>query len=781
MSAVFNTTELSSINQIIAQGYSLITADKNKRPLNSWKEAQTNAIDEDGFKSQFHSKGYDGVCGIVAGYNDLEVMDVDLKVFSTEQEQKEWFDEYVSFLEDNIADFNDKFVIYKTKNKGYHILYKTKRVEGNLKVAKLKGHSQQVLETRGAGGYVVIYQEALNSKTYLDIQYISDEDREILFAVSRSFNYVDEDAIEMQKSPPKPSNMLRDGLTTWEDYNTRGASAEELLVGAGFSVVRRLKDRVVIKRAGAESAYSGYIFNDSGIAYFHSTGTQFDSNKGLTPFSIYTTLNHNGDFSASAKYLYSQGYGDRIERDDKDEFIDELSIEEVAEVVVIDDEEARIREFGSFNPTFPIHTMPQVIQDVHTQIINEGQLVPDFAMMGLLSGIGGLAGKGILVSTIANYKSQASIFGLNVSVPSVGKTESTLPFLQPILDLSTALKIDFEKRNAEYEELSDENKKKADKPVDKSFVLTDVTTEALIAKCAQVPRGILVYMDEGSFLFDSLNMYKQGGGKSDVNKWIQFFNGNAESKGRVGTGGVFASSVSVGFIGTIQPSRLNPIYAENKGSGFMYRFSLMEGEGSPRDAKIDDKPVDLSEYVSLVGRIHDRVDKFKLTVSNDKSVLDTPKARVTHYLVGVAKQIFLDTYNFYNRQKRNPNLTKTEQEMYGKLAIKLGRYLAIIVTVWEQRDGAVSAEMVRYACDICDWEAKSHIDLVKKAVREQTAKKIVDSASNGRKAVSNKDKVFALLRGNSTLSNKEIAEALEGNVNSRTISNYKLQFKKLQD
>ena len=77
---------------------------------------------------------------MITGFEYLECIDCDLKVFSTAKEQKEFWEEYTGYLKDNILDFEDKFVIYKTKNAGYHILYKSKRVEGNLKIAKLKDH-----------------------------------------------------------------------------------------------------------------------------------------------------------------------------------------------------------------------------------------------------------------------------------------------------------------------------------------------------------------------------------------------------------------------------------------------------------------------------------------------------------------------------------------------------------------------------------------------------------------------------------------------------------------
>src|SRR5690606_13676585 len=123
------------------------------------------------------------------GFNYLECVHVDLKVFSTAREQKEWWDEFLPFVEDNILDFHDKFTITKTKNAGYHILYKTKRVDGNNKLAKLKGHKEAILETRGNGGYIFVYDNFLNDKTYNDIDFITDEDRDILMGICDTYDY----------------------------------------------------------------------------------------------------------------------------------------------------------------------------------------------------------------------------------------------------------------------------------------------------------------------------------------------------------------------------------------------------------------------------------------------------------------------------------------------------------------------------------------------------------------------------------------------------------------
>ena len=150
--------------------FSLITVGESKVPNFSWKPQQTKKLEWNEFLERYNYKGgkfkSDGTeipatknIGLITGFEFLECIDVDLKVFSTAQEKKDFWNEFISYLEDNILDFWDKFVVYKTKNDGYHILYKSKRCDKNQKLAKLKGHKEAVVETRGRWGYVFLYPE----------------------------------------------------------------------------------------------------------------------------------------------------------------------------------------------------------------------------------------------------------------------------------------------------------------------------------------------------------------------------------------------------------------------------------------------------------------------------------------------------------------------------------------------------------------------------------------------------------------------------------------------
>src|SRR5678816_3158529 len=185
--------------KLLEDGFSLLTVGENKIPNFPWKKYQTEQPTEEDFYKYYHYKG--GIIkangqeltpthnvGIITGYNDLECLDVDLKVLPTAKERATWWVEFLSFLNDNILDFSEKFAITKTMNDGYHILYKTKKLIGNKKIAALKGHTEAILETRSTGGYVFVYSNFLAGKNYNDIDYISDEDRDILFSVAATYN-----------------------------------------------------------------------------------------------------------------------------------------------------------------------------------------------------------------------------------------------------------------------------------------------------------------------------------------------------------------------------------------------------------------------------------------------------------------------------------------------------------------------------------------------------------------------------------------------------------------
>ena len=102
-----NKPDLARCNKLLDDGFSLITVNENKIPNIRWKEYQTSAMKKDTFENFYQLPTSKGV-GIVCGYSDLEVLDIDLKVYSTIQERNDFWSELLSLFKDNFPDFENK-------------------------------------------------------------------------------------------------------------------------------------------------------------------------------------------------------------------------------------------------------------------------------------------------------------------------------------------------------------------------------------------------------------------------------------------------------------------------------------------------------------------------------------------------------------------------------------------------------------------------------------------------------------------------------------------------
>ena len=170
------------LKKLAGIGYSIIPCDATKKPQElKWTEQQCKTADD---IDKLNAPLY----GCRAGFNDIECIDVDLKVLPSLPDRQKWWDEYISFLRDNISDFDEKVVIAKTMKDGYHIIYKCTAHSGNTKIAKLKGMKEAIIESRGRGGQFILYGNFYGMNEYHDIKYITEEEREIIWSISRTYN-----------------------------------------------------------------------------------------------------------------------------------------------------------------------------------------------------------------------------------------------------------------------------------------------------------------------------------------------------------------------------------------------------------------------------------------------------------------------------------------------------------------------------------------------------------------------------------------------------------------
>lgn len=559
--------------------FSVITVGESKIPNFSWKRCQTEKLSKEQLLKQWNYKGgktykdSEGNTlevpattgfGLVTGFEDLEVVDVDLKVFSTAYEKKDFWEEFLQNLQDNILDLDKKFSVYRTKNEGFHLLYKTKRVEGNLKLAKLKGHKEAVIETRGTGGYIFAYPENhYFGVDYFNLQYISDQDREVIMSFSRMYNYIE----ELPEEPKKEKKIYdNDEIPAWTDFNNRTDIWD--IISNDFTIPPRgnKAKHIVIKRHGSTSPHSGYIFKDSGCMYLFSTGTIYPHEKLITPFLAYAWKNHNGDTSSAAKDLYQQGYGSRLKK---------KVVEKAKEI------ELELSEKNSINNNdlqFPIDIFPKPIQNYILECNRTLDSSIDYMGCSLLWVISVCVGNSIDIKVKNGWNETGTVWVSIVGEAGVGKTPSISSIINPLLKVNNReIKkyIEEMKKYQFYEALPQKEKKdypEVFKPLKTQFIANDITLEALVDLHQQNENAVGVFKDELAGWIKDMNKYRQG---SDLEFWLSAWSGKPVTLTRVTRPDSYVNKPLIPVLGGIQPSIFNHIATEdNKDNGFLDRLLL---------------------------------------------------------------------------------------------------------------------------------------------------------------------------------------------------------------
>ena len=530
--------------------FSLVAVNDDKRPNHKWKICQTEKMSWDDLELELLKVSN---FGIVTGFEDLECIDIDLKVFSTAKEQKEFFEEYLGYLKDNILDFDKKIVIYKTKNAGYHLLYKSKRVQGNLKLAKLKGHTEAVIETRGVGGYIFAYPEnKVSDLSYFNTQYISDEDREVIMSFSKMYNYIE----AIPETPKKEKNVTFGDVKPWDDYNDKTNIFD--IINDDFTIVGNHNKRYVIKRHNSNSPHSGYVFKDTGFMYLFSTGTNYPHEKLITPFLAYAYKYHNGNLSEATKEIYKNGFGSRVV----------IKENEPQEKIILNKE----------NLVFPLEIYPKAVQNYIIECSQTLDSSIDYMGCSLLWLISLSIGNSMVVEVKRGWIENGVVWVAIVGKAGIGKTPSISNVIFPLEKINNREISNYIKEYEKYEYYNSLSKKEQEefpevqKPQKSQFMANDITVEALVDLHQQSDNSVGVFKDELAGWFKDMNKYKPG---SDLEFWLSTWSGKSVNLNRLTRAGSFVAKPFIPVLGGIQPSIFNSFYTEeNKDNGFIDRMLL---------------------------------------------------------------------------------------------------------------------------------------------------------------------------------------------------------------
>ena len=289
-----------------------------KRPsVGQWKRYRERLPTEAELSAWF-ANGADAVCivcGAVSGH--AEIIDFDVG--------GELFDAWAKRI---APDLMTRLVVETTQRGGRHVFYRCEApVCGNMKLAQRRDGDKTItlIETRGEGGLFLCTPTAGYEAIQGDLSappLLTESDRDALLAAAWELNeYVPTPVGETRPcgkggGKHSPGGEFRElsaapgmalGERPGDDFNRRGDVRAEL-VSAGWALAKPGENEYW-RRPGKTSGWSATL-RDRAFYVFSANAAPFEANRAYSPFSVYTLLNHGGDFERAAGELRREGYGD---------------------------------------------------------------------------------------------------------------------------------------------------------------------------------------------------------------------------------------------------------------------------------------------------------------------------------------------------------------------------------------------------------------------------------------------------------------------------------------
>ena len=304
------------------QGISVVpvATDGSKRPgLDSWKQYQERRPTTEELMRWFASaEGVGVICGKVSG--NLEMLELEGRAVADKMhlDLKEMANN--AGLGDVWDRINNGYV-EMTPSGGIHWLYRIDgEVPGNTKLARRPGENgtfDVLAETRGEGGFVIVAPSAgtchpsggawkMIVGSVNSIPTLTAPERDQLHKLFETFDSVPKVEFVTEELAPKGVN-----LTPGDDYNAK-VTWDQILEPLGWKKVYTNKAGVTSWRRPGKSEGISATTNHAGNDKFYvfSSSTQFEAERSYSKFAVFTIVEHQADFTASAKALREQGYGE---------------------------------------------------------------------------------------------------------------------------------------------------------------------------------------------------------------------------------------------------------------------------------------------------------------------------------------------------------------------------------------------------------------------------------------------------------------------------------------
>jgi len=298
----------------------------DKRPLrNEWGHWQKTLPTTEEINNIYPMlNGIHGIAvigGTVSG--NLEIIDFDNHMGNAKKAMTEWakIPEVKEILD------RYPFVLETTQSGGYHLIYRHNGdPEGSRKLAhEPKFDNPQsdqdwwtLIETRGEGGYCVVYPTAgyvLKKGKFDNIPTITFDEREILITNCHTFDQKPaKPEKKLQLKNRSVTQLLSDNQkpgSVFDQFNSDPSSVTAvitLMEQAGFKYSHTSRGNDYYIRPGKKTGVS-VSFNGTVFFAFSSNAHPFPYLQGVNVFTAFALFAHNGDTKAALKEIVrSKGY-----------------------------------------------------------------------------------------------------------------------------------------------------------------------------------------------------------------------------------------------------------------------------------------------------------------------------------------------------------------------------------------------------------------------------------------------------------------------------------------
>lgn len=408
--------------------------DGSKQPIGEWKRWQKGRPSRQQLNAWYRGgrEGIGLVCGAVSG---------NLEMYEFENEEV-----YQAFKETaeaagmgSLVDTIENGYLEKTPGGGYHWLYYCREISGNTPLARKPDPTPEnprkvkpLIETRGEGGYTVCAPSfgrvhstgkpyVLLRGSFKTIVTITPEQRKSLFDLGRTF---DEMPVKDVYQPQRVSSGI-DVNRPGDDFNQR-ADWREIMEPAGWQLVFERGGTGYWRRPGKDRGVSATTnHGGSNLFYVFSTSTDFEPERGYSKFSVYSILNHNGDFQAAAQSLVKKGYGHEQKRNEGAE--DGPPWEPPI-------------PFADYKlPSFPVEVLPGWMRGFAAAEAEATQTPPDLAGMLALAVCAAAAAKKIVVHVREGWTEPVNLFVVVALPPASRKSVVFADIAEPVVEYEEEL------------------------------------------------------------------------------------------------------------------------------------------------------------------------------------------------------------------------------------------------------------------------------------------------------------------------------------------------------